>query len=93
MSRWIDAEYCEDFFDRWESRVKNAEPVTIDVVQNTRTLLRDAPSIDIVRCGECKHCFICGYRHGMNVYECRISHMRMYDTSNHYCSYGEREGE
>ena len=29
MSRWIDAEYCEDFFDRWESRVKNAEPVTI----------------------------------------------------------------
>lgn len=49
MSRWIDAEYCEDFFDRWESRVKNAEPVTIDVVQNTRTLLREAPSIDIVR--------------------------------------------
>jgi hypothetical protein len=47
MSRYIDAEYCEDFFDRWESRVKDADPVTIDVVQNTRTLLRDAPSIDI----------------------------------------------
>jgi len=45
MSRWIDAEYCEDFFDRWESRVKDAEPVTIDVVQNTRTLLREAPTL------------------------------------------------
>jgi len=55
MSRYIDAEYCEDFFDRWESRVKNADPVTIDVVQNTRTLLRDAPSIDIVCCKECMH--------------------------------------
>ena len=80
MSRWVDAEYCEDFFDRWESRVKNAEPVTIDVVQNTRTLLRDAPSIDIVRCRECTErdddwCMYFG---------------KMINPDD-FCSYGERE--
>ena len=83
MSRWIDAEYCEDFFDRWESRVKNAEPVTIDVVQNTRTLLRDAPSIDIVRCGECKH----------YVGEGKYCQLDRHCTADDFCSYGEREGE
>jgi len=83
MSRWIDAEYCEDFFDRWESRVKNAEPVTIDVVQNTRTLLRDAPSIDIVRCGECEN-FI-PMTHG-----CKRSPSVEPWWEDDFCSYGER---
>jgi len=88
MSRWIDAEYCEDFFDRWESRVKNAEPVTIDVVQNTRTLLRDAPSIDIVRCRECR------YWHSGECWG--IPYRGDYDTSidtkaDDFCSYGEKE--
>jgi len=85
MSRWIDAEYCEDFFDRWESRVKNADPVTIDVVQNTRTLLRDAPSIDIVFCKECEY-----YKtdvmlpNGTKV-KC-VNGLEDYD----YCRYGKR---
>ena len=38
-----------------EDRVNNAEPVTIDVVQNARALLRDAQSIEIIRCEECAH--------------------------------------
>ena len=96
MSRYIDAEYCEDFFDRWESRVKNAEPVTIDVVQNTRTLLREAPSIDIVRCKECKHA------HMTYGGDCKYCDMwkddddfciELYLDGDFYCSYGEREGE
>jgi hypothetical protein len=89
MSRWVDAEYCEDFFDRWESRVKNAEPVTIDVVQNTRTLLRDAPSIDIVRCGECEKWLdgsgLC--KHWSKLYGGVLT------KADDFCSYGEREGE
>ena len=97
MSRWIDAEYCEDFFDRWESRVKNAEPVTIDVVQNTRALLREAPSIDIVRCAECKywHEYIDAKGQGRcdadehNPFRVSIG----MSTADFYCSYGEREGE
>ena len=76
----------------------NAKDLEIAIVKATSygdalNAVREAPSIEIIRCRECRHCSICGYRHGMNVYECRISHMRMYDTSNHYCSYGEREGE
>ena len=96
MSKWIDAEYCEDFFDRWESRVKNAEPVTIDVVQNTRTLLRDAPSIDIVFCKECKHA------HMTYGGDCKYCDMwkddddfciELYLDGDFYCAYGERKGE
>ena len=87
MSRYIDAEYCEDFFDRWESRVKNADPVTIDVVQNTRTLLRDAPSIDIVRCKECKHG---EYRKEYDDYECHASGCGLVYDADFYCADGER---
>ena len=90
MSRYIDAEYCEDFFDRWESRVKNADPVTIDVVQNTRTLLRDAPSIDIVRCKECKHG---EYRKEYDDYECHASGCGLVYDADFYCADGEREGK
>ena len=90
MSRWVDAEYCEDFFDRWESRVKNAEPVTIDVVQNTRTLLRDAPSIDIVRCGECKYG---EYREDFDDYECHVSGCGLVHDADFYCADGERSSE
>jgi len=88
MSRYIDAEYCEDFFDRWESRVKDADPVTIDVVQNTRTLLRDAPSIDIVRCKECK------WAKANGTYQwCGRLDSTARITADDFCSYGEREDE
>jgi len=79
MSRYIDADAIYRSLGMSERDVEIAH------------MIEEAPSINIVRCNECKHCFICGYRHGMNVYECRISHMRMYDTSNHFCSYGERK--
>ena len=91
MSRWVDAEYCEDFFDRWESRVKNAEPVTIDVVQNTRTLLRDAPSIDIVRC---KDCFYWTYDDLYDEHICGNSEWTGVGVkADDFCSRGERSSE
>ena len=90
MSRWIDAEYCEDFFDRWESRVKNADPVTIDVVQNTRTLLRDAPSIDIVRCKECRYfSVISDEEEGTNYYMCGAWSNATDEDA--FCSFGKRK--
>lgn len=88
MSRYINAEYCEDFFDRWESEVKDAEPVTIDVVQNTRTLLRDAPSIDIVRCRECKHG---EYREDFDDYLCDQLGLGVVNDADFFCSDGERK--
>lgn len=47
MSKWVNADYINDFFDRWEERVKNAEPITIDVVQNVRSILNEAPTIEV----------------------------------------------
>jgi hypothetical protein len=94
MSRWVDAEYCEDFFDRWESRVKNAEPVTIDVVQNTRTLLRDAPSIDIVRCGECKWLRYCETEEMEQTLDCDHPDGGGIPRSEEwFCADGERKGQ
>lgn len=55
MSKWVNADYINDFFDKWEERVKNAEPITIDVVQNVRSILNETPTIEIVRCKDCKH--------------------------------------
>lgn len=90
--RLIDAEYCEDFFDRWESRVKNADPVTIDVVQNTRTLLRDAPSIDLIRCAECRKVREDGGHANCGGYLYCRKWKTLVDEDG-YCSMGEREGE
>ena len=52
-----------------------------------------APSIDIVRCRECKHRKPSGYVGSVKTYECDITGFRMHDLTNHFCSYGEREGE
>ena len=74
MSRYIDAdaflkEYCEPY------------PHVFMAISRA---MADAPSIDIVRCKECKHIYTmdCAfYEVGDNV------------KPDDYCSYGEREGE
>ena len=49
-------------------------------------IIDSAPSIDIVRCKECKHCH---YEQEDDIYHCYKLFHRFYDTE-HYCSYGER---
>ena len=77
MSRYIDAdaflkEYCEPYPYVYKAMSK---------------AMADAPSIDIVRCKECKWLTsdqydepYCGF-HSIGIY------------ADDYCSYGEREGE
>ena len=48
------------------------------------------PSIDIVRCKECKYCH---YEQENDIYHCYKLFHRFYDANKHFCSYGEREGE
>lgn len=58
----------------------------------TRTdqeMIDSAPSIDIVRCGECKHWCKGDDVHGI-CYRCPNTRQMRYDD---FCSYGEREGE
>ena len=48
---------------------------------------------NLVVCGECKHRKPSGYVGSVKTYECDITGLRMHDLTNHFCSYGEREGE
>ena len=82
MSRWIDAEWLKQNFNTvfWSQVAK-----TID----------SAPSIDIVRCKECKNRekYPCG---DIEFYEC--SHLRLYGTKvgvedDWFCADGEHKGE
>ena len=51
----------------------------------------DAPSIDIVRCKECKHNYNTAINHGKMQPRCDFTDYKL--TENDYCSRGEREGE
>lgn len=50
-----------------------------DFMSEAKAWLNDAPSIDIVRCRECKH---------REEYPCKVYH-----DDDWYCADGEREGE
>ena len=63
-----------------------------DFMSEVKAWLNDAPSIDIVRCKECK------WRgeqteSGIPYYWCRLVGVGYEVPIEHYCSYGEREGE
>lgn len=88
MSSYIDAEWLEE----------NAKQYSLGYYDDDEwatplNVLDSAPSIDIVRCGECKHRKPSGYVGFVKTYECDITGLRMHDLTNHFCSYGEREGE
>ena len=53
-------------------------------------IIESAPSIDIVRCKECKHG---EYRKEYDDYECHASGCGLVYDADFYCAYGEREGE
>ena len=82
MSRWIDA-------DALKAEIKM--DIEDDGLQEKMVFYRinEAPSIDIVRCGECKH------GSDNKVYGCSLidfntdDYHRMYTSD--FCSYGERK--
>ena len=82
MSRYVDAEWL----------IKESMPLSFSVQKWVNEVqIMTAPSIDIVRCKECK------YASDNKVYGCMLNHFnnddyhRMY--ADDFCSYGEREGE
>ena len=74
MSRWIDADALK----------VNMRGAFIDQIEEFRaiTIVDDAPSIDIVRCKECKYkdMELCA------MYKLVVAGVRKYDD---FCSYGE----
>lgn len=99
MSKWIDAEWLMNFF----VDIPNNFTLTIG---NLRATVNEAPSIDIVRCKECKHRPIKedvdGEDYGFNVIPnkdarcpCLVEDgwYSWMPKDNFFCGYGEREGE
>ena len=89
-----------DGTDKWgeEMRAIDADALIARACQDSERLYLESvakhtPSIDIVRCKECKHRKSSGYVGSIKTYECDITGFRMHDLTNHFCSYGEREGE
>ena len=76
MSRWIDANALAYIV---------ASNGDADFINKVTRLMIESPSIDIVRCGECKA------HHDANENPAHI--MCGYMSDDDCCSYGEREGE
>lgn len=86
MSRWIECEPLMAELDRAERSLIN--PDEAKGVRLAEFLITEAPSIDIVRCKECKN-WSQGWN-GHNEYgECPIAITKADD----FCSYGERKSK
>ena len=81
MSRYIDA---DALIDRLDYCVKEGMGSTIAFT--FKHMVKDAPSIDIVRCQDCKH-----WVYNFNGCARNPCTEPWYATD--YCNYGEREGE
>ena len=87
MSRYVDAEYVKAVMLNDRLMQGNAEFTLY--AQQVETQVNALPSIDIVRCRECRHR---NERCGMGEHRwCEI--LNMSTTPDDFCSYGEREGE
>ena len=84
MSRYVDAEWLKELYKPYASFNGKEYSVPIGAILAN---IDDAPSIDIVRCKECKH----WVSDGGAIMFCE--HTDVPTDANDYCSYGEREGE
>lgn len=84
MSRYIDAEWLLNFFEPYPNDYQTP-------LGSLRACVDDAPSIDIVRCRECKHNYNTVINHGKMKPRCDFTDRVL--TESDFCSRGEREGE
>ena len=92
MSRWIDADaFYQDICDSIEQMTKIGVSIDAEYLwAKLHDALSNAPSIDIVRCKECKYCVDAGAQGAL---VCDNSYIDMDIHPDDFCSYGEREGE
>jgi len=90
MSRYIDADAVIE--KKWQAESEACFYALEDVVSVTD--IEEAPSIDIVRCKECRH-WCChndvDYDQSKFTYYCEVHGISF--EGDDYCSFGEREGE
>ena len=81
MSRYVDADALSEYVEKqYMGFIGN--PTWDDI--------NSAPSIDIVRCKECKHG---EYRKDFDDYICDQLGLGFVADADFFCGYGEREGE
>ena len=85
MSRYIDIEPILEWCDNPEV----FEPYGVNSVELERKI-RQAPSVDIIRCRECKWCDDAGKKRALI---CTNPYIDVDPHPNFFCGYGEREGE
>lgn len=88
MSRWIEADalkyYGNHIGDEYEGEYHDAQWVY-------RSQIDDAPSIDIVRCNQCKYEPICSHSVQHTTHE--PTSVTIGYKSVDFCSYGERKNQ
>ena len=83
MSRYIDDKWLEDNAKEYSLGYYEEDEWAIPL-----SLLEEAPSIDIVRCKECKHG---EYREDFDDYLCDQLGLGLVNDADFFCSYGEKE--
>ena len=83
MSRYIDVEWLEDNAKEYSLGYYDYDEYAVPL-----SALDSAPSIDIVRCKECKYCVDEGAQRAL---VCDNSYIDMDIHPDDYCSYGERK--
>lgn len=98
MSRYIEADAVITAiaeFNKYEDELEY--PYASDDLEeykdDARLLIEDAPSIDIVRCKECKHWIGETEHYEDREYKACWQLCGQYMNSEFWCKYGEREGE
>ena len=96
MSKWIDADALimalrleYPMIPMFKENRKEWE-IKTEGYRKAEEVIKDAPSIDIVRCKECKHS---EYREDFEDYECHSSGCGLVYDADFFCADGEREGE
>lgn len=85
MSRYIDADAITNMIKPM-CGVFTEDAFMINY-HRVLSIIENAPSIDIVRCKECKYA---EYRADFNDYECHHSGCGLVYDADDFCSYGER---
>ena len=88
MSRYIDADAIISFVDAGHLRnpleLAWSDNAVVDMIESRPTV----DAVPVVRCGECKHCFVDGDNVRFNV--CELTHNRV-QSDDWFCADGERK--
>ena len=88
MSRYIDADALTDEFEWCKQQATECNRKEWDEIITRVSKQPTLDAVPVVRCGECKHCFVDGDNVRFNV--CELTHNRV-QSDDWFCADGERK--